>query len=466
MLCLLWHEGLAGRLLSSDVFNQRIMARGQTKPLNRAQHLRLITSLEAFFKLVPELGLLLHYPPRKTTMGPWQLFYKDSIKFVDSKDTLPVQSDPQHWPYPKLLSEDEERGSIDDSARLESKTNSIVILHDLMLALLNSDAFAVNGEYKDAIEEQSSIYGLSLSQEFRHVLNLREALWSKRIGLFDHARQLAKSVIVNPSDLDMGLSINANFFLHRISYDESPGQMHAKLWDAATVPTPTKQSDVRTMPEWHNLRALLARRRLLSIENIDKNKDAILDLHKQTINHMQSALYWAVQFRDWDRLQSYVANVSFYLQSVLQVGLSTISEVFMWHKLCINYGDKLYLSQDSGWEYIFFAEFWLDHHSELSGHTNSDPVAHTVDNSHPNQKSFYTRGIAKLAICADARQKAIMWILYGRFVIGHLAQNETTIADELLVVCLNLHELLQKEPDLRERLQKEGYGDYLNLFTY
>ncbi len=475
MLALLWSESMAGRALSSEILNQQITEYGQTKPLNRAQTQRLLDSLNAFFSRLQQCHLSLQTAPRKATVGPWKLISHGVAFITEADETNSNEALEETWGFPKLLLNTGEGG---ESGTDLSGFNLLSELHEMLLALLNSDAFSVNGEYKDAIETQSCIYRLHLSPEFADVLKMREALWHKRIGDFDQARSIAREVLNNPKALDMGLIAQAQFFLFRIDYDESPGQNHAKLWLSAEAPPPSQQPDIRTLPEWHNLRALLARRRLMAIvESTQIRNDALAataivndqtaiettallatkHLHTQALNHMQSAIYWAVQFRDWDRLQAYVANLSFYLQCVQPYGLATVPEVFMWHRLCLNYGDKLYLSQDSGWEYIFFGEFWLDHHVEISDYSAKDPLAHTVNDAHPSQQSFYINAIAKLTVCADARQIAIMWLLYERFVLEHLIHSNPYIKSVLTDIRSSLNDLLQKNNGLETRLRNEGY---------
>lgn len=478
ILSMLLLEGQAGRALTSASLQQTLRRKGQPKDLNRAQLQRLFDSLNEFLIQLPGQPLNLQTAPRQATVGPWKLEFTAPVTFHDAEIRSPSHAKLSSWTYPGLL-------VLNKSNDAEQTVTCVDTLLQLLSVLLTSDSFAVNGDYVEAIDSLQPVYKLSLTSEASCLFLLREALWHKRLGHFDTARQLTQKVLANPPELDLGQANNAKFFLHRIDYDESPAQAHSTLWHSATPPGLTLQADWRGLSEWHNLRALLARRRLLDLpQTVLKMKvhqvprtqslpETTVSLHQTALNHLQSAIYWALQQRDWDRLQAYVSNTAFHLQSVVSLGFVTVSQVFNWHRLCLNYGDKLYSALDSGWEFIFLGEFWLNHHAELTQSGLNDPLAHTIDSSHPSQHSFYINALDKLKKCADVRQLAIMWVLYGRFAADHLSAQDPAgndlVAEITAVQTIQkiqtiqmieeaLSGLLHQHPNLRQTLQEEGYA--------
>lgn len=467
LLSLLWLEGQVGRPLKDTVLQQSLRQQGQAKDLNRAQLKRLFAALNEFLSQLPGQPLRLHTAPRQATVGPWALVCTSPVQFHDAEAKPPAQTGSAQWPHPLLLTpKNAGHGGLE--------TTCVATLHQLLSLLLISDAFAVNGDYAESIDTLQEVYRLPLTAEAACLVWLREAMWQKRLGNFDAARHLTGQILANPPPLDPAQLSYARFMLQRIDYDESPAENHASLWHSVILPDPVQGADCRVLPEWHNLRALLARRRLLDLPQAyaraqagEVAPDSPAALHECALNHFQSALYWLLQQRDWDRLLAYVANTGFHLQSVLPLGLATVSQVFDWQCLCLTYGDKFDLAQDSGWEFIFLGEFWLNNHAELAARSLAAPLTHTVDDAHPSQQAFYTKALDKLKKCADARQHVIMWILYGRFVACHLLPpipTETQSAARAALAA-SIQEailaLLDSHPKLLKALREEGYAEWL-----
>lgn len=475
ILSMLLVEGQVGQALNADTLQQTLRQKGQPKNLNRAQLQRLFGCLTVFLTDLPGQPLILKIAPRQSTVGPWMLFFSTQIIFHNAEIVASAKSDEVQWQYPRLLAVTSQTGA-------ELKEVCVNTLHLLLSELLNSDAFALKGEYREAINILQHFDTSLLTEEAQALILLRESVWQKRLGYFENARQLVQKVMECAPKLDPGITNYAGFLLQRIDYDESPAQAHPALWHSSTPPQMALQSDWRLMPEWHNLRALLARRRLLalnqSIGYSKNNKNIVLEetpvsLNQYALKHFQSAIYWALQQRDWDRLQAYVCNLAFHLQEMLPLGFVTVNQVFNWHRLILSYTDKLNLAQDSAWEFIFFGEFWLNHHAEISDNSQAYSLSNLIEDLTPSQEDFYLLGLEKLNNCADDRQIAIMWILYGRFAMYHMGARDT--CDSSLVIALldfqkmftlrlveeAITELLHKNPNLQQTLFNEGYADYL-----
>lgn len=439
LLAGLLDESRAGRALGSDALQSLVRTRGQASPLNRAQLQRLLSNAQSFLDEVPGLNARVEAPPRKQTVGPWRLSIEGPVTAeVDGVDGRSA------WGHPALV-----RG--DDT----------LVLQDVLGHLLVADAFAVEGRFHAAIEVLSTVDTTRLTTEGCGALLLRLCSWHKHVGEFQAARDCAQQVLARPAAADAGLEALARFYLLRIDYDQSPAANSDALWQS-TAEAPSalsgQSSDWRLLSEWHNLRALLSRRRMHALA---AEASAARGMHELAVRHMQAAIYSALWFRDWDRLQAYVANLAFHLQSTLLldgVVEVTSTEVLRWHRLTMAYEDKFSAGRDSAWEYIFFAEFWLDHQPEQESVPVPDPLAHNLSSFYPDQEAYYVRALERLRECGDDRQVAIGHSLYLRFAREHLPPEagEAAIAQQTE----QLSRLLgtQKDDSLRLNLVQEGYA--------
>lgn len=442
LLALLLQAAKDAKPLNAVAIQQSLQLHGQQQRLNRTQLKRLFSNVADYLAQLPGQPVQVATEPRQTTVGPWRMAFKTAVTFaIDGEQAAP-------WQHPLLL-----------------HTPCTDTLHALVSQLLISDAFAVHGDYRAAIASLQPSYTAALSAEGQCLLWLREATWQKRLGRFEIARELTRLVLATPTPADPGLQTHAAFFLLRIDYDENPGGEESRLWEAVTELPPVVSVDWRTQAEWHNLRALLARRHLLSqlkAAALAPGAEEAESLHRLALRHLESAIYLGAWQRDWDRLQAYVANFAFHLQRTYGLGLPNgprVGQVFNWHRLALAYGDKLEAAKDSAWEYIFLGAFWLDHHADLTTRQLSDPLAQEVQGHSPAHEAFYVQAISQLNKCADPRQIAIGWTLYLRFAQDHLRGKPQRAA--LLKACTALASLLAGQPKtLLKGLQDEGYSAY------
>jgi hypothetical protein len=181
------------------------------------------------------------------------------------------------------------------------------------------------------------------------------------------------------------------------------------------------------------------------------------------MRHYQAAVYMAAWFKDWDRLQAYVANLAYHLQSLMALPpplATTAPAVLRWHRLTMAYEDKFSAGSDSAWDYIFFGKFWLDNHSALAPTPVSDPLAHYLGNTSPEHEAFYQRALVRLRECGDDRQVAIGHSLYLQFAQQHLRGR----ARDRVVQAQGeqLHLLLKAQPNagLLTSLTNDGYDTH------
>ena len=449
LLACLLEASQASHGLDAEAFHAIARDRGQSGSLNRAQWQRLLNNLQAFLDDWPALRARIEAPPRKRTVGPWRLVHSGALSFqVDGRSPL------ADWPHPSLTDRADTQG-----------------LLETLASLLVADSFAVEGRYVPAIEVLQGTDQSRLTAEGRGVLLLRLCSWHKHVGKFEQARDCANLVLGLPTGKDPGLAGYARFFLSRIDYDQNPAAHSDVLWrTTAEAPGPGETGDWRLLAEWHNLRALLARRRMHALAAAPQDPggaqgDACVEtvpaLHELALRHLQAAIYMACWFRDWDRLQAYVANLAYHLQSALLLNGAVdvhAAQVLHWHRLTMAYEDKFSAGRDSAWEYIFFARFWLDHRPEFEHVQVPDPLAHNLGSFYPDQEAFYQRALQRLRECGDDRQVAIGHSLYLRFAQQHLppALAEPVIEQQTR----QLQHLLRAQADdrLLDNLVKEGYA--------
>jgi hypothetical protein len=224
------------------------------------------------------------------------------------------------------------------------------------------------------------------------------------------------------------------------------------------------------LAEWHNLRALLARRRLHALLNHQGPSgqelsagESTSSLHAQALQHYQAAMYMAAWSRDWDRLQAYVANLSYHLQSLMGLAGPLCTQapaVLRWHRLTMAYADKLSAGRDSAWEYIFFGKFWLDSHAGLCPGVAMDPLAHSLGDTSPDCEAFYARALERLRACGDARQVAIGHCLYLQFAQQHMSgRAQVAVLHQQSEDLYQLH-VAQPNSTLLPSLRSDGYDRY------
>lgn len=445
LLALLLQAAKLSQPLGVTSIQQSLQLHGQLQPLNRTQLKRLFSNLVDYLSVIPGLPLQVTTDPRKHTVGPWRMVFKTAVTFaVDNAPDAPLS-------HPLLLTEP-----------------CIDTLHQLVTHILISDAFAAHGDYRSALASLQPAYNQALTPEGQCLLWLREAMWQKRLGSFDTARALTHRALATPTPADPGLQTHATFFLHRITYDEAPACGMDRMLEALTEAPPVLSADWRTQAEWHNLRALLARRQLQTQHKqgaTTRSADTAAAINQLALRHLESAIYHGAWQRDWDRLQAYVANYAFHLQTLYGLGISgspSVQQIFGWHRLALAYSAKLDAAKDSAWEYIFLGSFWLDHHAELATQRISDPLAQEVDGHSPDNEAFYIHAITQLRRCADARQIAIGWTLYLRFAQHHMRDKPQRVA--LQKAGAELANLLVGQPNsLLKGLQDEGYSGHWPL---
>ena len=393
----------AGRVGLNEVALQRgLAARGQGIRLNRAQLSRLFNNLAQFAREQAEDAFAIVHGPRQATVGPWWLEASVEIEWlIDGEPWQPVRID-DDWPYPGLTRD------IDEA-----------ILWRTLQEVMLSDGFAAVGDWRAAREALRALDDLPLREEARALVALRRITCLRRLGEYAEALVELQRLRLQTITADPALPGYIEFLILRTQYDQGPAGYYEALWEATELP-PALARDTRIQPEWHTLRALLLRRRLPAFGT----RPELYELHREALRHFEAAIYFALWHADWTRLQAYVTNVGFYLQTwgsltQWQKGVTPLA-VLRWQGLTLAYADKFDAGRESAWECIFFAEFWLDHPLALERLSQRERNAQEVSGLLPNQEAFYQHAVRRLHAVADRRQLAIMLTLYLRFATHHM----------------------------------------------
>lgn len=418
-----------------------LVRRGHTAVFSAVTVLRLLDTLETFLGALPGQPLRIEYPPRKASRGPWRLRWLQAL-------TVLIDDEPEPGtPAAADLGEDH------FIALIDGPPGRIDALHGLLSHLISSDAFHAIGDQSSALELLQACAPMPLSTDARALIGLRMSLCLKRLGRFDEARLALRDISVLPELHDRSARASVQFLYDRIDYDADPGGQHHRLWSACTPPPRIQQPDRHLLAQWHNLRALLCRRRLESQGRLDP------PVHRLALRHLETAMHHALMQRDGEGLLAYIANLALHLTSVLPLGACDVRQVMAWHELALVCTDKLGVGGGDAWETIYLAQFWLDHEDELQalpeqpGQSVWMPV---IGNLHPRDTAFHVAMVERVQATGDARQRALAWLCCWRHACRHRPTHEE------LPVRLSLIKALQAEPDLAGRLRREGYGPWLD----
>ncbi len=439
-LALLVLQGRHDQAVDLEMLDTCLARRGQPVKLAPVSVLRLLDTLQAFLDALPGRPLAIEHPPRKASRGPWRLRWLQPLTIVIDGEPEPGAS------VAATVGEDH------FIALIDGPPGQVDRLHALLLRVISSDAFHTIGDHASAHELLQSCRELPLSSDARVLIGLRESLCLKRMGRFDAARSALRELASLTEVRDRSALASVQFLFDRIDYDADPGGQHTRLWSTCTPPPRIQQPDRQLLAQWHNLRALLCRRRLEGLGRLD------LTVHRLALRHLESALHHALLQRDGEGLLAYIANLALHLTSALTLGASHAREVMAWHELALVCMDKLGVGGDNAWETIFLAQFWLDHEDELSAlaHRPGEGVwMPVIGNLHPRDTAYHVAMVHRVEATGDARQCALAWLCYWRHARAHLPRHEE------LPVRLALIKAVKAEPDLPERLRREGYGHWL-----
>ncbi|MDP4300498.1 hypothetical protein [Leptothrix discophora] len=447
MLAMLWQQAEVDQSVSLSALQAGLALRGQRQPLAAVAVLRLLGDVQGFLASLPGEPVVLEHPPRQASVGPWRLRWRRpcALRVVDTSAAWPdaaLAGDGADGPEAALMQRLIAGDDPDPDALLA-----------LLRCLISFDAFQLWGQNQDALDMLAGCEALPLNDDGRALVAMRASQSLKRLGRFDDARACLRAALRLPGRQDDAATAHMHFLLARTDYDADPGGNHARLWHSCMAPPLVRQADRHLLAQWHNLRALLCRRRSEAEGHADPR------WHRLALRHLEGAIAHALHQRDHAGLHAYAANLGLHLQTVRAAGWSTATQVIGWYQLLLATMDKLGVGSDNAWEYIYLAEFWLDNETELralEARAPHAPCVPVIDDLHPRDEAYYVTTVARIAHTGDARQLALAWLCHWRHARAHLPRHRQD------AIARRLREVIAREPGLHEKLLREGYGAHLS----
>ncbi len=416
------------KVLSANRLSSAIQKKQATFTLHRNQVLRMLNDIgKAFSALAIKVTVCPEKSHRST--GPWFLSGAEEV-VLSSHESVAVpntQSCYFNW--------GEDWQSIPHR------------LYEFISIILNADILAHAGYVREVPEHLSGCESYPMKPCLRGFISLHRAKFLAKQGDFTSAKTLAISVAAEAEQSgDRQLISSAYFLLAYLDYVKAPALNYSALLTTMAKPQPFHHADEQTLMYWHNLRALLLRRKALA------NPDEALVCHQQALYHFEACLFAAIKMNNTICTVDFMVNLALHLQELLPLHLTKIEDVYHWYYLAINYIDKLGIGAYSVWDRIFFTEFYLKYTDEILASPIMRPVLET--DLSPQNSTFYEDTLAKINHSGDARQKVIFLFLYLRFA-RRQGRKE-------LVNTLVLHtqkELNKQAQHFADGLYAEGYGE-------
>jgi tetratricopeptide (TPR) repeat protein len=442
---LLIRRSLQGRGVTLIEWEADRQANGAAKELTRAQVARVIDELLSFQKTHLKSKIKLNISPRKLTVGPWNLLLSVPVqlnttpKLSTKPSSFGVSPDSQVWAYPELVS-----------------TGKLSDLESLISEWLIFEGCAVYGENQLALECIPKQDSHSFSPEGIALLELRRAYLYRRLGRYEDAIEIANRISNSTINYrDARLIEQARFMRARIEYEIDPANNWKDSRSLAGAPLSLLMPCPTTRAEWHNLQALCARRAALQYASETKDFSLARQQHEIALAHLQSAIYYALSLQSWDRLHAYLDNLCYHLQKLYSTGLSSIQDVLIWYSVAMTCHIKLDSGHEDAWDFIFFAEFWLENRKQI--HLMGLDIKHLTslvdEKFNPDHDEFWSIAISRCEGTGGSRQVAIAIILYLRWSKAQPNPNKVLVKQRRM----RLDSLLANDQSLILRLESEGY---------
>jgi tetratricopeptide (TPR) repeat protein len=441
-LATLWQNTTRGSHTQMREVTEVIGALNQSQKLGRQTMARLVAEMNDFFAAAPELGLSLHFDVRKATVGPWRLQVLKQLSVIAAPN-----ADVRQINFFAL-----------------SLSAQISSLRLLLSGWITFEGFAVYGEHEaalDALDSMLKLNALHISDEASLQLTLRRAYFLRRLSRYDQASDLLVDVLnYGQPTADARLASQALIASARIEYERDPAQRWRQAQSTMPNAPVLLAPCFSTLAEWHNLNALCARR--AALEAFESGDSACGQLqHEIAIKHFQSAMYCVLSIQLWDRVHAYIDNFCYHLQKMLEHKVVVVDEVLSWYQLSLASADKLDSGNDDAWDLIYFAEFYLDHATELTANTLAQTHRSSLSDGRlaPQNPAFWQGAIARAKTIGGDRQIAITLTLYGRWLLEHHPQSEK---EALTKTKSQLRVMLSLNPQLQQQLHDDGYEYWLN----
>lgn len=445
LIDLLYRSALLPNQVPVDIktFSVAAAARGQKTPVTRMQMSRLITSIfQGFDSIGQSQWIKRHFKfrQREKTVGPWR-WQTDKLALIE-----PIENSNSNLNRLSL-------SKITPRLTIESQSKQI---RTALLWFLNSDALAFDGEYDQALEllEQADLYGLSDSAI--HLLELRRARWLLLSGQLDEAQSTLQSGLKSATKLSrpqqVWFQFHAEILLLKVRYAQNPAA-NARMIERALTAQPRsamQPSDPLALAAQANLLSLVQRRRMESL-NRTQERQLARKYWYRAMDSLSTALIGNLAGQSYELVQSCSVNMAYLQQTALEMKLTTsIDEVFNWYACAFSWNNKFNLSENSVWEYIMLAEFYLFEPKVQERFQAKESQLHW-QGVRPDKPEFYSSAL-KNARRLGAPDQIILTLLNGYTFESRFGSRKAakTYANQLTAVC-------REHPDHLKALILQGY---------
>lgn len=344
---------------------------------DRTSMRRIVSGVSTVFASIPLLGAKrLAFATRCKTVGPWTLQINKNERWT-IQESMPI-------------------GMGAHAPTLSTCTESIQMLN-IVDRITTADDLARLGNFQSAqtyLAEQFDAEGGECSPECMALIALRQIRFAR---LANDATVIQTALIASRWWIEKSPTQLKNYLLAEYGLIEARAQYHAAPVLFSTRFNGSrleKQLSVADAPhlraEWDQLQGLVMRRRMDAlIEKGATRTEINLTAHRAIKLH-ESALYWTLATRNAYGTQSVVLNLAYLLQRAAQQGMPDGFEpALKAYRVAVNIAQLFEFPDDSGWDYIMFAELWLQE-PQVRALVERDKLL-WPSNRNPADSDYYTR---------------------------------------------------------------------------
>lgn len=418
-----------GEALTFDMLSTAIQKDEPAYRLHRNQVLRMLADLTKAFETVGAKTRVLP-KQKKRSSGPWKLSKTTEVFKVTAIDdeSLSVESDFFDWSG-------------------YSETRSQALCRFIRIRL-DAHVLAHEGYLDDVLIELTQCDEFPMKPKLRNLLDLLRIQLLSAIGDLDKSTALARKVIANATlEEDESVISFATYWLARAEYNRAPATSHVKLLQSSE-PQAFMHCDEHAAMHWHNLNALLCRRKALATPNEAEH------YFVQAQYHIEYSLFTAIRQNNIELTLDFMMNTAFFYQEFIPLGLASVEDVLPWYFLTMHYEDKMGFGNQASWGLVFLTEFYLSCQTAVE-HSSVQKLLDKYD-MNPCKLKFYEKTIPLIERSGDKRQLVTFLLLYFQFLS---MKNEKM---RLTIIARKTLKLIESEPPaFLTSLKKEGYKEHI-----
>ena len=346
------------------------------------------------------VGLL----PRKATVGPWwfDICPNEEWQVVNARSAT---------------STSKPNNSSEGLGLTLSHTPASMLLAISVIAV--ADELARRAQYVEAVEHLAEqVRALDLSAEAQALLALRRARWLRRTGSTHHAGlALQEAQILAPAahvEARASLLAECAMLRARLQYDADPLASPKVINFGQLTEQVEKAGSPQFRWELSNLQAMATRRSMETMLRDDSTARAsqLMRLAEKANQAFNIAFYWLLTGSDPYHLQAVLVNYAHHLewlraQHCGAIASTDVADIVSAWRLSQLVTEKFDLTEDSAWDYIMLADFWLGSHSArvlIAADWRLWPQSRA-----PGMTDFYLHAVEVARRTGDARQQIFVW---------------------------------------------------------